>query len=272
MHRFLLLGAVGLASCATGVDSATDDGTTPAYDAGSPADGGAAGDGSDAGSSHADAGGTPDGAQAPDEGTGAGEAGAADGGSTDDAGSASDGGAAETGPGSDGGSSTCPGHGTTGVLVTFDLSSQSGSEASAPATKVATSVTSGALTRASGLDAVSGSGSINASGWPTAGSADATKYYTFTVTPASGCTVTLGSLALDVSASATGPKNGDVATSADAFAGHTTSFAGTATPTVTLSGVGGTGAVEVRVYGYGAGGSAGTFRIENTVTVSGTIE
>jgi hypothetical protein len=92
------------------------------------------------------------------------------------------------------------------------------------------------------------------------------------VTPAAGCSVTLTALALDVKASSTGPASGDVATSADAFATHTASFAGSATPTVTLAGASGTGAIEVRVYGYGATGSSGTFRIENTLTVSGSIE
>ena len=69
-----------------------------------------------------------------------------------------------------------------------------------------------------------------------------------------------------------GPATADVATSADSFAAHTTSFAGTATPSVTLAGATGSGPIEIRVYGYGASGSSGTFRIENTLTVSGSID
>jgi len=166
----------------------------------------------------------------------------------------------------------CPGHGTTGTLVTFDLSAQTGSEASAPASNMAAGISAGSLTRAPALAAVSGAGSINSSGWGTGSTADPTRYYTFTVTPAAGCSVSLTSLALNVQASATGPTKGDVATSADAFATHSTSFAGTSTPTATLSVTSATGAIEIRVYGYGASGSGGTFRIQNTVTLSGSIQ
>jgi len=166
----------------------------------------------------------------------------------------------------------CPGHGTTGTLVTFDLSSQTGSEASAPPNTMVAGISAGSLTRSSALTAVSGAGSINSSGWGTGSTADPTRYYTFTVTPAAGCAVSLTSLALSVQASSTGPTKGDVATSADAFATHSTSFAGTSTPTVTLSVTSATGAVEIRVYGYGASGSGGTFRIQNTVTLSGSIQ
>jgi hypothetical protein len=176
---------------------------------------------------------------------------------------------ADTSP--DTGSTTCAGHGKSGGLVTFDLTAQPGNEVSAPATS-STGLTSSALSRAAALTPELGSGSINSTGWTTSGTADPSDYYTFTVTPGSGCTVTLTSVAIDVQASSTGPSKGDVATSADAFATHTASFAGTSTPTVTLTGVGGTGAIELRVYGYGAQDPTGTFRIQNTLTLSGSID
>lgn len=158
----------------------------------------------------------------------------------------------------------------TGAIATFALTSEAGDEASVAATSSATGVTVGALTRASGLTATSGTGSINSSGWPTTATADASKYYTFTVTPPTGCTLTLTSLALDVKASTTGPASGDVATSADDFGTHTTSVAGTSDTNVTLSGVSGTSAIEVRVYGYGGTSTSGTFRILSTLTLSGS--
>ena len=129
----------------------------------------------------------------------------------------------------------------------------------------------GALSRATALAAESGSGSINASGWPTTSTANAADYFTFTVTPGAGCTVTLTTLAIDVKASSTGPATADVATSGDTFAKHTASFAGTSTPSVTLASPSGTGPIEVRVYGYGASGASGTLRIENTLTLSGSV-
>jgi hypothetical protein len=264
----------GLASCATGVDSGSD--VTGPVDAGLRADAASLEGGSNdaaatvdtgsAGSMGGDDGGEPDDAGGTETGTP--EAGPADAGTGVDAGAASDAGG-DTGATDSG----CAGHGTTGVLVTFDLSSQSGSETSAAATTSAAGIASGTtLSRASALTAVSGSGSINSSGWPTSATATSTDYYTLTVTPAAGCSVTLGSIALDVKASSTGPAKGDVATSADSFGTHTASFTGTATPTVTLTGVTGTGPIEVRFYGYAATGSSGTFRIENTLTLSGSIE
>ena len=266
--RLALLASLGLSACATGVDSFIDDdaGTGLPYEAG-------VGDaGSEGGQS------AYDGGFSGDSGTAYDSSSSDDTGSGDDTGAMSgdtgvppaDGGPVDTGAPGDSG---CIGSGYSGALVTFDLSAQAGNETSVAATTSAKGVTGGALSRSAALTAVSGSGSINASGWATMATADATKYFTFTVTPAAGCTVTLTSLALDVKASSTGPTKGDVATSADAFATHTApAFAGTATPSVTLSGVSGSSAVEIRVYGYGASSSAGTLRIQNTMTLSGKIQ
>lgn len=159
--------------------------------------------------------------------------------------------------------------GFSGVLVTFDLSSQPGNETSAAPTASAAGVTGSAMTRSAALTATTGAGSMNSSGWPM--TVDPTRYYKFTVSPPAGCSVTLTSLALDVHASSTGPSTGDVATSMDNFAAHRGAFASTGTANVSLTGVNGAGAIEIRVYGYGASSIGGTFRIQNTMTVSGVI-
>ena len=264
VHLTLLL-ALGMASCAVGVDSATDPLGTG--DAGGKHEAGALdGAASDTGSGPADTGSSFDGGTS-DTGSGAGETGTpADTGTKADTGGAKDA-VADTTPPSDSG---CVGQGTSGVLVTFDLSTQTGSEASVTASTTAGGLGGATLSRAPALTATSGSGSMNSSGWPTTASANASDYYTFTVTPATGCTVTLTSLAVDVQASGTGPTKGDVATSSDSFATHTASFAGTSKTTATLS-ASGASPLEVRVYGYGASGSAGTFRIQNSLTLSGSI-
>lgn len=272
LHASLVVLALAVPSCATGGNANDAPLLTP--DSGSVRD--AAADGSGVDSSVADTGSTGDDAAEPAEDSGSSDDSPADDAPGSDGSPGADGGGvtdavADTAP-TDTGTTTCPGHGTSGALVTFDLASQSGSETSAAATTVATGLTSSALSRASALTATSGSGSINSSDWATTSTADPTRYYTFTVTPAAGCSVTLATLALDVRASATGPASGDVATSVDAFATHTTAFSGTSTPTVTLAAVSGTGAIELRVYGYGATSTAGTFRIENTMTLSGSIE
>jgi len=151
--------------------------------------------------------------------------------------------------------------------VTFDFTGQPGSETSV--TPTATVVSGGAITRASSLSANAGSGSINSANWPSA--VDPNRYYTFTVTPTAGCTVSLTSLALDVRASGSGPTSGDVATSVDAFGAHFGQFAGTSAGSVSIAGVSSSGAIEIRIYGWGATSSAGTFRIQNTLTLSGSI-
>jgi hypothetical protein len=256
---------LGLASCATGGDGDEEDLTEPVEAGGRP-DASLGDAGADSGSPIDT--GAPEEAAAVD-GSSGNDAKAMEAGTESDTGGSKDA-VADTSP-MDTGSTTCAGHGKSGGLVTFDLTAQPGNEVSAPATS-AVGVIGGGLSRAAALTAELGSGSINSTGWTTGATASASDYYTFTVTPGAGCTVTLTSIAIDAKASSTGPAKGNVATSADAFGTHTASFAGTSTPTVTLTGVGGTGAIELRVYGFGAKDSTGTFRIENTLTLSGSID
>jgi hypothetical protein len=255
--RALLL-CFGLSSCASGGSGGDayqgdDGGTTQPPQDGAPGD---ATSGSDVAavdtSTGSDAGFTVDATEA----------------SLDDGSTTPDTGAMEAGPSDS--SSTCPGHGFTGALVTFDLTGQTGSETSAAAKSSATGVMGGALSRASGLTAVAATGSIDSSGWSLGTTADPTLYYTFTVTPAAGCSVALTSLAIDVKASATGPANVDVGTSVDNYAALSTPVAGTSIGTVTLS-ASAAAPISVHVFGYGATSSAGTLRIESTMTLSGTI-
>ena len=192
-----------------------------------------------------------------------------DSGAEPDTGAPNDSGATDARPADSG--STCPGHGITGAIVTFDLSGQPGDEASAAATSSAAGVTGGSITRSTGLTPITGSSAINSSGWSEGSSADKSLYYAFTLTPAAGCTVTLTSLSIDVKASATGPSHADVGTSADGYTTLSTAFAGTSVDTVPLSATA-TAPITVHVFGYGATSTQGTLRIENTMTVSGTIE
>jgi hypothetical protein len=159
---------------------------------------------------------------------------------------------------------------TNGALLTFDFSGALGSQTSTAPTSSAAGITAGALTRSAALTAVAGSGSINASDWATGGSRDATRYYTFTLTPDAGCSLDLTSMSIDTKTSTSGPSSAAIATSADAFA-STTSFTPNSVAPVTLAISGETGAVEVRVYGFGAAATGGTLRIQTTLTVSGAL-
>ncbi|MFT3694363.1 MAG: hypothetical protein QM831_14545 [Kofleriaceae bacterium] len=155
-----------------------------------------------------------------------------------------------------------------GVLATFDLSSQSGSEITAPVTSTASGVTASGIQRGTGLTANTGSGSINASNWPTGGSVDMTKYFSFTVTAPTGCSLAISSLSIDAKASGTGPAVGAVGTDRDNFGSLSTiSTSAPSTPSLTASSH---DTIEIRVFGYSASGASGTFRIQNTLTVTGS--
>ncbi|HEY2367742.1 MAG TPA: hypothetical protein VGH87_15200 [Polyangiaceae bacterium] len=157
-----------------------------------------------------------------------------------------------------------------GTLVTYDFTGEPGNQTSTKATSSATNVTAGAISRATSLTASSGVDSINSSNWTTASKLDTTRYYTFTLTPQSSCTLDVTKLSITTKTSSTGPVNGSIATSDDGFAA-TTSFTPNTTATASLSVNGATGAVEVRVYGFGASGVGGTMRVDTTLTVSGAL-
>lgn len=157
-----------------------------------------------------------------------------------------------------------------GALATWDLSGQTGSEATVVATTMASGVTAGPVTRAAALTATAGSGSINSSNWPSSSALDPTKYYAFTLAPPTGCTIKLSTIAIDAKASGTGPASAVLATNVDAFVTTipvSTSAASSPTITVTSS-----TNLEIRLFGYSASATAGTLRVQNTLTVSGSLE
>jgi hypothetical protein len=157
-----------------------------------------------------------------------------------------------------------------GVLATYDFTGEPGNQSSTKPTSTATNVTAGSIARATSLTATTGVDSINASNWTTSTKIDTTRYYTFTLTPQSSCTLDVTKLSITTKTSSTGPANGSIATSADSFA-TTTSFTPNTTATPSLSVNGATGAVEIRIYGFGASGTGGTMRVDTTLTVSGAL-
>jgi hypothetical protein len=170
--------------------------------------------------------------------------------------------------GPDGNSSGCA---FTGVLATWNISTDPGNQPSTPASSTATGVVAADISRSTGLTPATGSGSINSSTWPTSGTLDPSRYYTMSVTPPSGCSLTLTSASIDAKASGSGPGSGAIATSADSFA-HTSDVSTSASSSPALSVTDATTSVEVRIYGYGATSTAGTLRIESTLTLSGHID
>lgn len=159
----------------------------------------------------------------------------------------------------------------TGMIATWNFASASGSQTSTPSSAQASGVTAGDVSRSAGLVAAAGAMSINSTSWPLTATLDATKYYTFTVTPPAGCALDLTSMSIDTKASASGPASGAVATSADSFVATTSVATNSTTGMPSLAVSGATGPVEVRVYGYMATSASGTFRIENALILSGSL-
>lgn len=174
--------------------------------------------------------------------------------------------------GSNMGSNTMSGNcaqAASGTIGTWDLSNATGMQASTPGTSKP-GATAGALTRSSDLGAVSGAGSINADGWPSSTQLDTTQgYFTFTIAPPSGCTVSITSASIMTSASGTGPVKIAIATSADQF-GHTSSLTSSSTPSLSVSAASGT--VELRVFGYDSSNLNGTMRISGQLTLTGSFQ
>lgn len=158
----------------------------------------------------------------------------------------------------------------TGTLATWSFAGETGNQTQTAVSTKANGVTAGAVTRAAGLTAVSGSGSINASGWPTSAQRDLTKYYTLTIAPPAGCTLALTGAALDARSSGTGPASAALATSVDSYAGAmtvSTTAAGGVAFTAMANGM-----LEVRVYGFAATAAGGTLRLQNTLSLTGSLQ
>lgn len=118
---------------------------------------------------------------------------------------------------------------------------------------------------------------INYQNWSTAG-INLSKYYNFTITPNSGMMVNLNTLTLDALRSGTGPSTIEVRSSIDTYATSLLFTLPTVGTTGTVSNLSFTSytvalnlpllqnvtnAVEFRIYGYSAGSTSGTLRLDN---------
>lgn len=159
---------------------------------------------------------------------------------------------------------------TSGMIASWSFVGEPGSQVMTAASAMATGITAAPVSRSTGLTVASGVGSINSSNWSLAANLDPSKYYTFAVTPPSGCSLGLTAMVITTASSGTGPKNAVVATSSDSF-GQTSPVNANGSGTDALSVSGATGMVEVRVFGFGATSAGGTMRITGTLTVNGSL-
>jgi len=131
--------------------------------------------------------------------------------------------------------------------------------------------------RGSGVSPSAASMAFGSNGWNTTAAIDLSDYVTFTLAPAASHTLTLQSLKFDLQRSGSGPDSWAVRSSLDNYATDVTTGAlATASSFVSFTVPLGaafanlTTPVTFRIYGYHAGGGAGTLRQDN-VSVAGTV-
>src|SRR5262249_26012626 len=126
--------------------------------------------------------------------------------------------------------------------------------------------------RGPGLTASGAGGTFSSSAWTLTAAVDPTDYYTITVTPAAGFTVSLLGIALDEKRSATGIQNWVVRSSLDGFTANLsaftipltdTNFHNNQVPPLGAAFRGLSAPVEFRIYGFLATANAGTWRLDN---------
>lgn len=154
---------------------------------------------------------------------------------------------------------------------TFETSVQTPALVDPNATASSFTLSSGSISYVSG-NAPSATTAISGTGWNVA---DGVKWWEFTVTANPGYAVNLDSLTFDDRASSTGPTSWSVTVNGiSAVSGQSTHQAFSSSPmnTVSLSGLvfQGLNSANVKIFGFGASGSTGTWRIDN-VTLSGTL-
>ncbi len=164
-------------------------------------------------------------------------------------------------------------------LVTYSFTGSSGSEVSLAPDAQPANASASSMTRGSGLTTSAAVDTFSSSSWTTFASIDVNDYYAFSLTPDAGSSLTLTQLVLDERRSGTGIRNWSVRSSLDSYGADIATFA---VPDNDLTRTGQainlsalfanlTSVLDFRIYGYGAEGSAGTWRIDN-VKVEGSTQ
>lgn len=170
---------------------------------------------------------------------------------------------------------------TSAQLVVFSFNGSSGNEATFAVDSQPANGSVSVMSRGSGLNTSSGSGTFSSRSWSTNNAVDLTDYYRFSITPSNGFQLNLTSLELDERRSGTGIRQWSVRSNLDDFASDLSPSPfsvpdNTATRTerrIPLSGANFSrlrSEVEFRIYGYQAERSTGTWRIDN-VKLAGQI-
>lgn len=159
--------------------------------------------------------------------------------------------------------------GTTIAQWTFDDGAQTPTPGAPNTTVSSFTINSGGITFPQGNPSTGLA--ISGTGWNVA---DGNAYWEFTVTPNSGYTLDLASLMFDDRASGTGPSGWSVTINGVTAASRSThgSFVSGPMNTIDLSAVAfqDLTAADVKIFGFGASGSMGTWRLDN-VNLDGMV-
>ena len=172
------------------------------------------------------------------------------------------------------GSGMCSQPMASGVVATWAFAGATGDQTSTAASSAAPGSVASPVGRSSDLTPFATADSISSKGWPASATIDTTRgYYTFTITPPTGCTTSLSAASVQGRISASGPSTVVIGTSDDGFAQTSTLAVTTSdtTDTPTLSVAAATAPVEVRIFGYSSS-PAGTYRLDGTLTLTGSFQ
>lgn len=166
-------------------------------------------------------------------------------------------------------------------LVTYNFTGATGDQTSQAPSSVALNMTASDITRGTGITASAASNSISASNWST-GALDLNDYYSLTLTADSGFFLNLNTISFAERRSGTGIRDFSIRTSLDGFASDVfTASVPDDTFTRDQSFTFGpafdsVSSITIRIYGYNAEGSTGTWRLNNHsvdggLVVTGTV-
>lgn len=159
---------------------------------------------------------------------------------------------------------------TVATLASFTFTGATGSEATRTAETVNGLTTAPAISRGSGVSGSAGANAFAATGWTTGDVLLADDFFTFTVTPNVGGTISLTQLTFDERRSGTGPRLLSVRSSLDNFATDVAAFTIpdddlTRNRTVTLPAafLNVSAPIELRFFGFDSEAEGGSWRLDN---------
>ena len=169
----------------------------------------------------------------------------------------------------------CAGHAQP-VIATYSFAGEAGGQSSTSASFVDADLHASVLMRGPGIVGNPGSNSINSNNWTTGTTIDPLDYYTFTLTPIGGLEMDLAQLLFTEDRSATGPVSFELRSSLDAFAstiasGATSLDGGSHSIDLGASFQDLLGPAEFRLYAFGATGATGTWRLSDSLQVTGFV-